>query len=65
MNGLRMLGRPGTTRLLPSVLLVGFGTILGYGFGRLLSESAGNAVPSLWLLLGLSLLIGWSQAASP
>lgn len=65
MNGLRMLDRPGTARPLPAVLLVGFGAALGYGFGLLLSESAGNAVPGLWLLLGLSLLIGWSQAASP
>jgi hypothetical protein len=65
MQVLRKLTCPGGTDRLPCVLLVSLFTALGYVLALLFPLSAADPTPKLWLLLGLGLIIGWSNGASP
>jgi hypothetical protein len=65
MQDLRKLTYVGRIGLLPAVALVGLFFALGYGFAFLSPLSAADPTSKLWLLLGLGLLIGWSNGASP
>ena len=65
MNGLPKVAWYCTTHRLHTVALLGFFAALGYSFGMFLPANATNPAPTSGLLLGLGLLIGWSQSASP
>jgi hypothetical protein len=65
MRGASNPRRLHTTPQLYAVMQVALFTALGYNFGALFPNRATTSVLSLWLMLGLSLGIGWFQAASP
>ncbi len=65
MKRLLILPQSDISHHLRALTIVGVFIVLGYSLGLLIPLGIVDLMPSRGLLLGLSLLIGWSQAASP